>query len=96
MLDYHNHQHNKKLSLTDVPHRFVSALLYELPIGKGKALQPPNRVLNGVASGWKTSGAFTAQRGFPVFVSGANTGALNARFDRVVGQSLEVPKELQH
>jgi trimeric autotransporter adhesin len=95
-LDYHNHQNNKKLSLTDVPHRFVSALLYELPVGKGKALHPSNRLLNWIASGWKTSGAFTAQRGFPVFVSGANTGALNARPDRVPGQSLEVPKELQH
>ena len=45
---------------------------------------------------WRTAGAFTAQSGFPIFISGANNGALNGRPDRVPGQPLEVPKELQH
>jgi hypothetical protein len=95
-LDVHNHNNNRKLSLTDVPHRFVASMLYEVPVGKGKMLHPGNRLVSGIASGWKISGAFTAQTGFPVFVSGANTNGLNARPDRVAGVPLEVPKELQH
>jgi len=78
------------------PTAWSPAILYELPVGKGKALHPGNKLLNGAASGWKTSGAFTAQSGFPIFISGPNTGALNARPDRVPGVPLEVPKELQH
>jgi hypothetical protein len=95
-LDINNLRNNRKLSLTDIPHRFVVSYLYEIPCGKGKWLQPKNKVLSWVASGWKTSGAFTAQAGQPIYVSGANTGSFNARPNRVAGVPLEVPKELQH
>ena len=94
-LDVNNHYNNKKLSLTDIPNRFVASYLLEFPFGKGKWLHPRNKVLNWVASGWKNSGAFTAQSGQPIFLSGANNGSFNARPNRVAGVPLEVPKELQ-
>src|SRR5262249_23084696 len=95
-LDFRNFQNNKKLSLTDVPQRFVVSYLYELPIGKGRPINTSNRLVRAIAGGWKTAGAFTAQSGFPIFISGANNGAANGRPDRVAGVPLEVPKELQH
>jgi hypothetical protein len=95
-IDLTKYYNNKKLSLTDVPHRFVATALYELPFGRGKALAPNNGLGRFLVSGWKTGGVFTKQSGFPIFVTGANTGAINGRPNRATGQPLEVPKELQH
>jgi hypothetical protein len=49
-----------------------------------------------LVSGWKTGGVFTKQSGFPIFVTGANTGAINGRPNRSDGEPLEVPQALQH
>jgi trimeric autotransporter adhesin len=95
-IDYKNFANNKKLSLTDVPHRFVATFLYEVPFGKGHRLAGGNRLLSAVAGGWKTSGAFTAQTGFPLLVTNLATGSLNGRPNRIAGVPIEVPKELQH
>jgi hypothetical protein len=95
-IDLLNYKNDKKLSLTDVPHRFVVSAVYDLPFGVGKALAPSNRLARAVVSGWKTGGVFTWQSGFPIFVSGANNGALNGRPNLVPGQPLEVPQALQH
>jgi trimeric autotransporter adhesin len=95
-IDLTKYYNNKKLSLTDVPHRFVATALYELPFGQGKALAPTNRLARVLVSGWKTGGVFTKQSGFPIFVTGANTGAINGRPNRAAGEPLEVPSALQH
>jgi hypothetical protein len=79
-----------------VPHRFVVSAVYDLPFGAGKVLAPSNRVVRALVSGWKTGGVFTWQSGFPIFISGANNGALNGRPNLVPGQPLEVSQALQH
>ncbi len=53
------------LSSFDVRHRFVSSILYDLPVGKGKLLNIANPVLNVVAGGWQTGGIVTLQTGVP-------------------------------
>jgi hypothetical protein len=53
------------LSSFDVRHRAVMSVLYSLPIGRGKALNIENRVLNGILGGWQTGGILTMQTGVP-------------------------------
>jgi hypothetical protein len=53
------------LSSFDVRHRTVTSLLYDLPIGKDKALRIANPVLNGIVGGWEAGGILTMQSGVP-------------------------------
>ncbi len=53
------------LSSFDVRHRLVTSVLYELPFGRGKAMNIQNPVLNAVAGGWQTGGIITMQTGVP-------------------------------
>jgi hypothetical protein len=53
------------LSAFDTRHRVVTSVLYELPVGNGKALNITNRVANTVIGGWQTGGIFTLQSGMP-------------------------------
>jgi len=53
------------LSSFDVRHRFVGSVLYDLPIGAGRALDVKNRFLNGVIGGWQAGGILTMQTGVP-------------------------------
>src|SRR5262249_5213761 len=85
-----NYRNNYGYSLFDIPHRAVISYVYEL------WWRPGNRVVNRIASGWRTGGVLTMQSGAPAQVTGATDGALNARPDRVPGVPVEVPKELQH
>jgi hypothetical protein len=58
-------QCERGLSSFDVRQRFVTSVLYELPVGKGKAVNIVNPVLNGVIGGWQTGGVLTLQSGVP-------------------------------
>ena len=53
------------LSSFDVRHRLVTSLLYELPFGRGKAVDIQNSFVNAVAGGWQTGGIITMQTGVP-------------------------------
>lgn len=86
---------NRRLSSNDVPHRIVLTYVWDLPVGKGKAFQPGNRVVSAVVSGWQVSGVYTYQQGAPVVVGGANTNALNGRPNVNPGQSRVLPANLQ-
>jgi hypothetical protein len=69
--------------------------VYDLPFGRGKAFEVQNRIASALVSGWQTSGVWIWQSGFPFGPSGANSGGfLGANV--VPGQSLKVPKALQH
>ena len=59
----------RALSSFDVRSRFVTSVLYDLPVGKGKALNIQNSVLNGIVGGWQTGGIVTAQTGLPATLS---------------------------
>jgi len=43
---------DKSLSGSDVRHRYIASMVYELPFGRGKAVGIQNPVLNHVAGGW--------------------------------------------
>ncbi len=57
---------DRGLSAYDFRHRWTTSFLYELPIGKGKAvLGNMNRVANTLIGGWQIGGITTLQSGFP-------------------------------
>ncbi len=56
----------KSLMSNDIPKSFVASYIYELPVGRGKRIQPSNKVLEGVIGGWQVSGVITAKDGFPL------------------------------
>ena len=62
----------KSLSINDIPHSFVASYIYELPVGKGKKLQPSNKVVEGIVGGWQVAGISTFKDGFPLPVTAAN------------------------
>ncbi len=78
-----------------MPHRLVGSFLYELPFGKGRALEISNSVLRAIAGDWQMSGSVVWQSGFPIGISGASSGAALARPDRVPGVDLLLPENLQ-
>lgn len=49
---YYARHLDKSLSGNDIRHRWVSSMVYELPVGHGKALNLDNRVLDAVVGGW--------------------------------------------
>jgi hypothetical protein len=95
-LDLRNLRNNYAASYFDIPHRAVITFLYELPFGQGRALSTSSRIINGVVGGWRTGGAATFQSGSPLAITGASTGALNKRPNRVSGVPVELPQDLQH
>lgn len=94
-LDILNLNNDKKLSYTDVPHRFIGALVYELPFGRGHALAATNRIANALLQGWRIGSVVTLQSGFPLAPTGANTGSIDNRPNLVPGEPLVLPKSLQ-
>ena len=65
--DSRNFRIERSLSAHDLPHSFVGAFVYEMPIGRGKALGGQmNRVLDALVGGWQTSGILRLSSGLPV------------------------------
>ena len=93
--DLINLSNNRRLSPNDIPHRAVINALYELPFGKGHTLNPSNRFLSGLMSGWQVSGVWIYQKGTPLVVTGANSNSLNGRPHALPGVPRVLPKELQ-
>lgn len=93
--DILNLNNNRRYGSADVPHRFTAVAVYELPFGAGKPWNPSNRIASGLVGGWQISSVITAQGGMPFIISGASTGAMVGRPNRIPGVDLEVPKELQ-
>jgi hypothetical protein len=60
----------------DVTHAFKANYVYELPFGTGHRLNPSNKVLNQIVSGWNTTSVFTWQTGSPYSIL-SNRGTLN-------------------
>jgi hypothetical protein len=68
----------RSIDPTDVSQRLVVSLVYELPLGRGKAWDPSNKLVRGLVGGWQINNITTAQTGLPVVLRGAN----NQRADR--------------
>jgi hypothetical protein len=50
-------------SAFDTPHRMVTSVLYDLPVGKGKRLDIKNPIVNTIFGGWELGGILTLQSG---------------------------------
>ena len=72
------------LSSFNVPLRWVSSVLYELPVGRGKRLNINNGFLNAVVGGWQTGGTMTVQNGVPltVTIGGVDNSVTQNGYDR--------------
>ncbi len=95
VLDLLNWNNNKKLSYSDVPHRVVVTMTYELPFGKGKRLAMPNKVARAAMGGWRVGSVFTWQQGYPLSPTGANGNSMDGRPNRNPNEPLTLPSSYQ-
>jgi hypothetical protein len=71
--DLTNLRAEKSVSANDTPHRLTFAAIYELPVGRGRAIgNNMNRVLNGAIGGWQINTFVTFQTGQPLVFNDAN------------------------
>jgi hypothetical protein len=75
----HDFDANRGVSAFDVPHRWVTNGIVELPFGKSKRYWNSGGILDKVVGGWRFSGIFTLQSGLPfqpytIAVNRTNTG----------------------
>ena len=70
---YYNRRLEKARSSTDIRHRFVSVMSYELPFGKGRKLLNRSGILNQVLGGWELTWTQTLQSGQPFTVTYAGS-----------------------
>jgi len=63
----------KRISPFDHTHRFVVAANYELPIGRGKALNLEPRWADLLVGGWHLNGIYTYQTGAPILWMNGST-----------------------
>jgi len=77
-------QCERGLSAFNVPQRWVTGVLYELPVGRGKPLNINNGFLNAIVGGWQTGGNMTLMDGTPVSLSigGIDNSRTNEGYDR--------------
>ncbi|MFN7934739.1 MAG: TonB-dependent receptor [Bryobacteraceae bacterium] len=84
----YNMRPDRSVSSYDVPHNLVLSWVYDLPFGKGKALQSSSRAVNLIIGGWQVNGLADIRSGQPVNLTIAgdisNTGG-NAMRPNVVG-----------
>jgi hypothetical protein len=93
--DPSNLKGEKAVSSEDVPNNFVISYVYELPVGKGKALLGTMpKPVDMAISNWKISGIQHYLGGQPISIFGA-TGIpgknSSIRFNRVAGQPIKNP-----
>ncbi len=71
--DLTNLRAEKSVSANDVPHRLAFAAIYELPVGRGRAIgKNMNRIMNGAIGGWQVNSFVTFQAGNPIVFSDSN------------------------
>jgi hypothetical protein len=68
-ITYYNRRLEKARSSTDIRHRFVGVMSYELPVGKGRRFLNHGGILNHVLGGWELTWTQTLQSGQPFTVS---------------------------
>jgi hypothetical protein len=76
--NWYNNSLEKSLMSNDIPRALVGSYVYELPVGKGRAYAPSNKVVNNVIGGWQVAGVSTFKDGFPLAITNAtnNTNSL--------------------
>jgi hypothetical protein len=78
MQDYYNLRAERALSGNDVRHRFVWSSVYEIPVGKGRAMLSQGPLAT-ILGGWNFGTIITLQKGSPMALTTQNNG-LGAAF----------------
>jgi hypothetical protein len=63
----------KRISPFDHTLRFVTAVNYDLPVGRGKLLNVESRWLDEIVGGWRLNGIYTYQTGAPILFMNGST-----------------------
>jgi hypothetical protein len=64
----------RSISAHDIPHDFTTTVVYELPVGRGRAhMANANRAVDAVLGGWQISTILRAGSGLPLFFSAPNS-----------------------
>ena len=72
--DYYNLKVDRSISAHDLPHSFVNALVYELPVGKGrKVATSMPKALEFIAGGWQVSTIMRFSSGLPLGFTATNS-----------------------
>jgi hypothetical protein len=72
--DFYNLKSDRSISAHDLPQSFVNALVYEMPIGKGrKYLSDMHPVANAVLGGWQVSSIIRFSSGLPLGFTAPNS-----------------------
>ncbi len=68
----------------NVPHRWVTSVLYDIPVGRGRMWNLNSRLLDAVIGGWQTGGTTTWQGGVPVnlTIGGVDNSLTDEAYDR--------------
>ncbi len=72
--DSFDRSRERDYSTGDIPHVFVSSLIWDLPFGAGRARQLSG-ALGAIASGWTIGSLVTLQSGVPVAITQTNANA---------------------
>jgi hypothetical protein len=77
---------NRGVSAFNLPHRWVTNGIVELPFGKGKPFLNSNGLVDRLVGGWRFSGVFTLQSGLPftpyILGTRTNTGLTSIIVER--------------
>jgi hypothetical protein len=72
--NYYDNSMDRSISAHDLPQSFVNALVYELPVGKGrKFLNDMHPVANAILGGWQISSITRFSSGLPLQFTSPNT-----------------------
>jgi hypothetical protein len=79
-------QCERGLSSFDVRNRFVTSVLYDLPVGRGRKLDTPNPFLNAIVGGWQVGGITTIHGGLPqvITIGGVDRSNTGVGYDRPI------------
>jgi hypothetical protein len=84
--DFYNRRMEYGNTYAPYTHRWISTLIYEFPVGRGKRFaNTSNKFLNGVIGGWQTNNIFMIQSGpwlTPSFYTGDPSGTGSAYYGR--------------
>src|SRR5262249_10701498 len=72
--DNRNFRIERSLAAHDIPHSMVTALVYDLPVGRSKRFGAGmNRMVDSIIGGWQMSGIVRFQSGLPVRLTAPST-----------------------
>jgi hypothetical protein len=70
--DSHNLERDRDYSTGDIPHYFAASVVWDLPVGEGRAKHPTG-VVGALVNDWTLASFMTMQSGAPIAVTQANS-----------------------